>query len=244
MVYRRLQRYQRDQHVILGSRGSVDIVEHVSSMDDKLANIRVAVEDLTMATRDHDVRIDSCLSRVGIVRFDAYQDLGGRQSTAVAFISRDFARMYVKLLKEGAADIPLAPEEQEALDQARGSKPFTIRPRAGAASSEDLSEDAVPSAPDEPVSLGIPGFRPRTEREVARENRRRSREGLPPIDEPPVPSVAGWSEPHTPAPKGEDGQSLAEQYVKERRGSRRGRKTAAEQTPAHADEDSGSNDGL
>ncbi len=124
LVFRRLQRYQRNQHVIMGSRGNVDIVEHVSSMDDKLANMRVALEDLTLVARDHDVRIDGALARVGVVRFDAYQDLGGRQSTAVAFlnslgngvvittvVSRDFARMYVKLLKDGQPDIPLAPEE-------------------------------------------------------------------------------------------------------------------------------------
>ncbi|OFV84058.1 MAG: hypothetical protein A2W26_01810, partial [Acidobacteria bacterium RBG_16_64_8] len=142
LVFRKLQRYQRSQHVIMGSRGTVDIIEHVSTLDEKLTNVRLALEDLTLAARDHDVRIDSTLSRVGIVRFDAYQDLGGRQSTAVAFlnsradgvvittvVSRDFARMYVKLLREGTPDIPLAPEETEAVEQARGSGPFTIRPR-------------------------------------------------------------------------------------------------------------------
>jgi NAD(P)H-flavin reductase len=36
LVYRRLQRYQRNQHVIMGSRGTVDIVEHVAAVDDKL----------------------------------------------------------------------------------------------------------------------------------------------------------------------------------------------------------------
>ena len=143
-MFRQLQRYQRNQHVIMGSRGNVDIVEHVAAIDDKLANMRVALEDLTLVARDHDVRIDGTLSRVGVVRFDAYQDLGGRQSTAVAFlnsqgngvvittvVSRDFARMYVKLLKDGQPDIPLAPEEKEAVDQARGAGPFTIRPRVG-----------------------------------------------------------------------------------------------------------------
>jgi len=118
LVYVRLQRYQRNQHVIMGSRGTVDIVDHVTSLDEKLNNIRTVVEDLTLAARDHEVRIDNCLSRVGIVRFDAYQDLGGRQSTAVAFlnaledgviittvVSRDFARMYVKLVRDGKSDI-------------------------------------------------------------------------------------------------------------------------------------------
>jgi hypothetical protein len=122
-------------------------------VDEKVANLRLALEDLTLAARDHDVRIDSSLSRVGIVRFDAYQDLGGRQSTAVAFlnthndgvvittvVSRDFARMYVKLLKDGVPDIPLAPEEiatrpspsgraSTAIPSTRSSRPLMRRPR-------------------------------------------------------------------------------------------------------------------
>ncbi len=216
VVYRRLQRYQRNQHVIMGSRGTVDIVEHVSAVDDKMTNLRLAVEDLTLAARDHDVRIDTSLSRVGIVRFDAYQDLGGRQSTAVAFlnstgdgvvittvVSRDFARMYVKLLKDGAADIPLAPEEAEAVEQARGSGPFTIRPRV------DITDDDVAPRSDEgatvvaldaPVSIGLPGRRPANDRELARENRRRKRQGLPPLEDEVFPSAIGWDNPQTPAP--------------------------------------------
>jgi hypothetical protein len=236
LVYRRLQRYLRNQHVIMGSRGTVDIVDHVSAMDDKLANVRLALEDLALAARDHDVRIDTCLSRVGIVRFDAYQDLGGRQSTAVAFlnstgdgvvvttvVSRDFARMYVKLLKEGAADIPLAPEEAEAVEQAKGSGPFTIRPRAGGGLPDQTSTESQISsiAPDEPVSLGLPGRRPQNDREVARENRRRKRQGLPAVQDRVVPSAVGWRDSRTPAPPGDAEQSLADQYLSERKTLRR-----------------------
>ncbi len=232
LVYRRLQRYQRNQHVIMGSRGDTDIVEHVASVDEKVANLRLALEDLTLAARDHDVRIDSSLSRVGIVRFDAYQDLGGRQSTAVAFlnthndgvvittvVSRDFARMYVKLLKDGVPDIPLAPEEIEAVEQARGNAPFTIRPRV-----DGDSIDAIVPAVDEkttavvgldaPTSVGLPGRRPDSDRELARENRRRRRQGLPPLEDMVVPSNIGWMEPRTPSPG--NGESPAVRVKPER----------------------------
>ncbi len=227
LVYRRLQRYQRNQHVIMGSRGTVDIVEHVSAVDEKLTNVRLALEDLTLAARDHDVRIDTTLSRVGIVRFDAYHDLGGRQSTAVAFlnslgdgvvittvVSRDFARMYVKLLKEGAADIPLAPEEAEAVDQARGSVPFTIRPRAEGTSVDRPTTETDSYAADVPVSTGLPGLRIDGERELARENRRRKRRGLPFLHDKVSPSARGWDAPETPAPSG---ATLAERFVQERK---------------------------
>ena len=247
LVFRKLQRYQRSQHVIMGSRRTVDIIEHVSTLDEKLTNVRLALEDLTLAARDHDVRIDSTLSRVGIVRFDAYQDLGGRQSTAVAFlnsradgvvittvVSRDFARMYVKLLREGTPDIPLAPEETEAVEQARGSGPFTIRPRVEGEVDLGPRADAQVSVPPEDmvVSMGLPGRRPRNERELARENRRRTRERLPLVEDAVVPSATGWAEPRTPSPT--DG-SMAERFLRERKSARRVQddgETGPETTPA------------
>ncbi len=226
LVFRRLQRFHRNQHVIMGSRGNVDIVEHVSAMDDKLANMRVALEDLALVARDHDVRIDGTLARIGVVRFDAYQDLGGRQSAAVAFlnsqgngvvittvVSRDFARMYVKLLKDGQPDIPLAPEEQEAVDQARGAGPFTIKPRGGADSVRIPEMDADTA---DLLASGLPGRRPPSDRELDRENRRRKRQGLPPLVETVTASATGWGDPETPSP---DSDSLAAQYVRKRRAS-------------------------
>ena len=226
LLYRRLLRYQRNQHVIMGSRGTVDIVEHVAGVDEKMANLRLAVEDLTLAVRDHDVRIDGTLSRVGVVRFDAYHDLGGRQSTAVAFlnhggdgvvittvVSRDFARMYVKLIRGGQSDIPLAPEESEAVDQARGSTPFTIRPRVDGVADSDVEAEADSLGARASMSLGLPGLRDTDDREVARENRRRKRRGLPLVDGKVVPSARGWDAPETPS------VSQAEAFVKQRRES-------------------------
>lgn len=227
LVYRRLQLYQRNQRVIMGSRGTVDIVEHVAAIDEKLTNVRIALEDVTLAVRDHDVRIDNTLGRIGIVRFDAYYDLGGRQSTAVAFlnglgdgvvitnvVSRDFARIYVKLIRDGEPDIELAPEEAEAVSQARGTAPFTIRPRAEGTSTEaatPVPDDATPGAAP-PIASGLPGLRPNDDRELARENRRRRREGLPLVDGKVVPSALGWDAPETPS-----SSSLAERFVQQRR---------------------------
>lgn len=199
VLSRRLRRLHKAQKVVLGSRGDVDVVAYVASLEEKMANLRRAVEDLNVEADDHEVRIDGCLSRVGLVRFDAYHDLGGRQSSSVAFmdagdsgivlttvVSRDFSRMYVKTIKDGQTDIALAPEETEAVDLARAEAPFTIRPRPDAAK-KDGTEGARPDAP--------PDFE-ETEaaaRALARENRRRQRQGLPPLDElPPAPSTLGW----------------------------------------------------
>ena len=196
----RLRRLQRQQRVILGSAGERDIVRHVTSLDEKVGNLRTAVEDLGLTSGDHEKRIDSCLSRVGVIRFDAYDDLGGRQSTAIAFmdakddgvvvttvISRDFARMYVKILRDGQPDVPLAPEEIEAVDQARAHAPFTIRPRIDASKAAEEEETAGTSSDTALLEDS------EADRELERENRRRERLGLPALEElPPPPSTQGW----------------------------------------------------
>ena len=134
-----------NQHVIMGSRGNVDIVEHVASMDDKLANMRVALEDLTLVARDHDVRIDGALCprrRRAVRRLPGpgrpAEHGGGlpQQPWATAWSSPPWSAATSPACTSSCSkteqpDIPLAPEEQEAVDQARGAGPFTIRPRSG-----------------------------------------------------------------------------------------------------------------
>jgi Protein of unknown function (DUF4446) len=196
---RRLRRLQKAQRVVLGSRGDVDVVAYVAALEEKVSNLRLAVEDLSVEASDHEVRIDGCLSRVGMVRFDAYHDLGGRQSTSVAFmdaadngivittvVSRDFSRMYVKTIKDGQPDITLAPEETEAVDQARSTAPFTIRPRPDAAKKDEQAATELEAIADLEDSEAAG-------RALERENRHRKRQGLPPLDElPPAPSTLGW----------------------------------------------------
>ena len=222
ILNRRVSSLQRNQRVVMGSRGTVDIVSHVASIDEKLDHLRSALEDMALSAKDHEVRIDGCLARTGLVRFDAVEDLGGRQSTSVAFldandtgvvvttvVSRDFARMYVKSLKEGRSDIPLAPEEIEAFDQARarGAAPFTVRPRL-----EDLIKGKEPAPPEsEPDLEPIEGVEESAAaaRALERENRRRKRQGLQPLDElPPAPSTLGWPKLDPSMPPADDDEEL------------------------------------
>lgn len=197
LLYRRLSRLKEDQRVILGPRGdSTDIIEFTSHLDARLEDLRDEISTLSLEARDHEVRIDGCLSRIGVVRFDAYQDLGGRQSTAIGLmnanddgvviatvVSRDFARTYVKIIKDGEADIPLAPEEEEALEEARAraTAPFTIRPRPAPADKAAVEEAAAVPLVTELDSTET----------MARENRRRRR-GLPAADGNGHDTALGW----------------------------------------------------
>ena len=71
----------------------------------------------------------AALSRVGLVRFDAFEDAGGAQSFALAdddgdgivltsLHSRSATRLFVKGLRRGVSDLPLSAEEMRAMRNA------------------------------------------------------------------------------------------------------------------------------
>ncbi len=246
-----LRGYRRNQRIIMGSRGTVDVAEHMAIIDDKLTNLRLAVEDLALTASDHGVRIDGTLSHVGIVRFDAYRDLGGRQSTAVAFmnsrndgvvittvVSREFARMYVKVVKDGVGDIPLAPEENEAIQQAQRATPFVVKPIA------DGGEVAVPAVDNiamhlegQPMVASLPSPYEEENAEARRaeiENRMRRRKGMPLLEHADLaPSTQGWQEPETPV------VSMAEQFLQQRK---QGKDSSPDAEDASAENDGAERD--
>ena len=78
-------------------------------------------------------RVDGCVAHTALVRYDAYNELSGHQSSSIALLDsrrtgvvlssivhRDQARLYVKRISEGEAEIALSPEEQQAVDTALG----------------------------------------------------------------------------------------------------------------------------
>lgn len=133
LYWRTLRRVRRAQSVVLGS-GREDLVNFAVSLQTRIDELHGAVDDLAAALVRVDKRVDGTLSRTAIVRYDAYEDVGGQQSASLAFLDasrsgivitaiqgRDYARIYVKELERGRAPAPLSPEEQAAVERAMSS---------------------------------------------------------------------------------------------------------------------------
>ncbi|MDQ6605456.1 MAG: DUF4446 family protein, partial [Actinomycetota bacterium] len=73
-------------------------------------------------------RLDGAVAYRALVRYDAYGEMSGRQSMSIALLDatrsgivlssihhRDQARFYAKAVHQGAPELELAPEEQEAI---------------------------------------------------------------------------------------------------------------------------------
>jgi hypothetical protein len=125
------RRLQAGQRAVLGPHGRRDLVEHVEMLEDQVRNLRDAVEMLTGSVEDYRHDLDGSLSHMALVRFDAFHDTGGQQSSSMALLdnyrsgviitviaTRETARLYVKHLAFGRPDRELSPEEAEVVKRA------------------------------------------------------------------------------------------------------------------------------
>jgi hypothetical protein len=115
-------------------------VAHAARLEGGFTDLREWVEE-AMGRLDSrmgalESRVDGCVTYTGVVRYDAYGELSGRQSSSVALLDsrrsgvvisaiahRDQQRIYVKRVQGGEAESELSPEEREAIDIAVATPP-------------------------------------------------------------------------------------------------------------------------
>jgi hypothetical protein len=131
ILARHLRRLRAQQRAVLGD-GERDLVAHAAGLQQEFAALSTYVEDV--ATRlearlgGAEARLDGAIAYRSIVRYDAYNEMSGRQSTSIALLDthrsgvvlstihhRDQARMYAKQIVDGAGLLQLSPEEKEAV---------------------------------------------------------------------------------------------------------------------------------
>jgi hypothetical protein len=130
MLYLKLRRLRGAQAVLLGG-GKQDVVDFAVSLQGRIDDLHRAVDEVATGLSRVDRRVDACVSKTSIVRYDAYEGAGGHQSASLAFLDagrsgvvvsaiqgRDYARIYVKELDRGRAPVALSPEELEAVERA------------------------------------------------------------------------------------------------------------------------------
>ncbi len=132
VLYRQLRRLRADQRVVLGERGGTDLVGHAAALDAGFRTLHKYVSDMAERLDARvgvaEQRLDGAISHWGLIRYDAYNEMSGRQSTSIALLDssrsgvvlssihhRDQARLYAKQVSEGKGELKLSPEEEEAL---------------------------------------------------------------------------------------------------------------------------------
>ena len=122
--------------MILGGQER-DLVGHAASLQEQFEALYEYVQDaaerLDRRMETAERRIDRSMAYRALIRYDAYGEMSGRQSTSIALLDatrsgvvlssihhRDQARMYAKEVREGKPELELSPEEDEAIRLALG----------------------------------------------------------------------------------------------------------------------------
>jgi hypothetical protein len=126
----KVRRVRAAQLVLLGG-GKSDLVDFAVSLQGRIDDLLRAVDEIAAALSRVDRRVDDCVSKSSIVRYDAYEDKAGQSSSTIALLNaarsgvvvsaiqgRDYARIYMKELDRGRPSVALSPEELEAVERA------------------------------------------------------------------------------------------------------------------------------
>ena len=134
-----LRRLRSAQKAVLGDR-RLDLVAHAAGLRSAFESLTEYVQDAArrleerMSHAEH--RLDGAIAYRSLVRYDAYGEMSGRQSTSIALLDangsgivvssihhRDQARLYAKQLHRGKPELELSPEENEAVRIALEGEP-------------------------------------------------------------------------------------------------------------------------
>jgi hypothetical protein len=115
-------------------------VAHAAAMQEAFEALREYVEDVALRLDERlagaELALRGAIAHRALVRYDAYNELSGRQSMSIALLDeeqsgivlscihhRDQARVYAKQVHGGRGELELSPEETEAVRLAALSPP-------------------------------------------------------------------------------------------------------------------------
>jgi hypothetical protein len=140
----KVRRLRAGQRTVLG-QDERDLIAHAASLQEAFVQLRDWVEETAQRLEERmgtaEARIDGCVAYTALVRYDAWGEMSGHQSSSLALLDthrtgvvvssilhRDQARVYVKQVREGESELELSPEEREAIEAAMTGPPVPVQP--------------------------------------------------------------------------------------------------------------------
>lgn len=126
-------RLRRRLRGLLQDGGSTGLDEVLGGQTERIDELGRRVEQLDTVQRELQAASRLALQRVGVIRFNPFQDRGGEQSFAIALLDhagtgivvsslhgRTETRLFAKQISSGKSAITLSEEEQQAIRAALG----------------------------------------------------------------------------------------------------------------------------
>ncbi|MCA9365256.1 MAG: DUF4446 family protein, partial [Candidatus Moranbacteria bacterium] len=131
-IFLSLRRLRKNLRPFFAGKGAKDFEEVIVEHSKTLASFDGDISELYDITNRINTISKHSINHIGVVRFNPFGDIGGKQSFAVAFVDvsgsgvvfsslhgRESTRIYAKHLVGGeSADVPLSDEEKQAISSA------------------------------------------------------------------------------------------------------------------------------
>lgn len=127
----RTGRMKRQYRVLSAADGRASFIEVVARKTEEVQGLREDVARLTGVLQGTQAELQQAVRHIGVVRYDAFGDMGGRMSFSAAMVddhgngfvittihARSESRSYIKELRGGMAEVNLSPEETAAVGDA------------------------------------------------------------------------------------------------------------------------------
>lgn len=128
----KLRRMRRHYAILQGEDGTESFVAAVSRQVAEVDRLRTDVSRSRQEVEGLRVDLADAIRHVAVVRYDAFNDMGGRQSFSAALLDdagdglvvssingRTETRTYAKGVKGGRSDATLSPEEEQVIGYAQ-----------------------------------------------------------------------------------------------------------------------------
>jgi hypothetical protein len=136
VLWLRLRRVRRAQRAVLGEHDERDLVAHAARLQARVEQLSEEIDATSAALLGRmdvaEEKLRGTVCRTAVLRYDAFNETSGRQSSTVAMLDRrgngvvlsailqrEQARVYAKPLTAGDSELELSPEERRAIEQAR-----------------------------------------------------------------------------------------------------------------------------
>lgn len=117
----------------LGNGKNID--ENLKVYMDRVQKVEDLNKEIIQYCESLDKTVDTCIQKIGIVRYNAFKDVGSNLSFTLALLnnnnngvvlngiySRDNSNIYAKPIKDGKSEYILSAEEKEAIEKAINEK--------------------------------------------------------------------------------------------------------------------------
>lgn len=126
-----LSKIKKRSRTFFAGKEAKDLEDLIFGQDKRIKQTEKDIEELANDNETIKKILAKCIQKVGVVRFNPFNDVGGNQSFAIALLdnfssgviilslySRNGVRIYSRSIEKGKAEHKLSKEEEEAINLA------------------------------------------------------------------------------------------------------------------------------